>query len=355
MDIPKRSLGARISTRLSDLTVVAVRKPNMCRRVQAVACLLSTGLTLLVTARVAVADPPAEPDAAVPEVLKSADGRCSLGATALFGIATAGDVRPLACLAVLQAGDERQCWTLVDTARVRPFADAWRDWVTDEKPIQSDPLEVEAYAQTLILAHTTATKALEKHARADLTFVQLFREPAKYRGEVVRIGGRMKRIRRYDDPPERARQAGISHIYEGWLFNDDFGANPVCCVFTDLPEGLRVAETMEEKVDFVGYFFKRYRYKAGDTPKPNQWRDAPLIIGRVASVSPMRNASTTDDWGRTLAPIFLSLIGGTAAFVVLLTLWLRRGDDRARRRLTDVTRRQFEPRAESGTDSDPQG
>jgi hypothetical protein len=251
----------------------------------------------------------------------------------------------------LGAGDERQYWTVVDTSRVRPFPDAWRDWVTDEKPIQSDALEVEAYAQTLVLAHTTDTAALEKAARSDLTFVQLFHEPARYRGEIVRIKGRLKRVRRYNDPPEKARQAGVSHVYEGWLFNDDFGANPVCCVFTDLPEGLRVAETMEERVEFVGYFFKRYRYKAGDTPKPNQWRDAPLLIGRFASVTPVRDGATSENWGRSLGSIFFALIGGSAAGVVLLTLWLRRGDDRVRRKLTDVTRRPFEPYADSGGDS----
>jgi hypothetical protein len=108
---------------------------------------------------------------------------------------------------------------------------------------------------------------------------------------------------------------------------------------------------MEERVEFVGYFFKRYRYKAGDTPKPNQWRDAPLLIGRVASVTPIRDDTISENWGQSLAPIFFALIAGSAAFVVLLTLWLRRGDDRVRRRLTDVTRRPFEPHANSGGDS----
>jgi hypothetical protein len=309
---------------------------------------LGVALAVLLPAMGASAEPPGQGDpAAMPEAKVSADGRCSMGATVLIGLASGGTARPLVCLAVLRAGDEKECWSLVDTSRVRPFADAWRDWVTDEKPIQSDPLEVEAYARTLILAHWTDAAALDKAARRDLTYVQLFREAAKYRGQIVRISGRMKRIRRYDDPPELARQAGISHIYEGWLFNDDFGVNPVCCIFTDLPDGLRVAEKMEEHVDFAGYFFKRYRYKAGDTPKPNQWRDAPLLIGRVVAVLP-RAARASDEWGRPLLALFLSLVGGTVAFVVLLTLWLRRGDDRVHRRLKVVTQRPFEHIEDAG-------
>ncbi len=224
--------------------------------------------------------------------------------------------------------------------------------MTDEKPILDDPNEADAYAQTLALAHWTDTAALDKAARRDLTYVQLFREPAAYRGQIVRIAGRMKRIRRYDDPLEKARLAGVAHIYEGWLFNDDFGANPVCCVFTDLPDGLRVSEKMEERVEFAGYFFKRYRYKAADTTGPNQWRDAPLLIGRVVAVLP-HAPDTAADWGRPLLPVFLALVGGTIAFVVVLSVWLNRGDHHVRRRLTAVTPRTFELPPESTTEAPP--
>jgi hypothetical protein len=303
-----------------------------------------TSLLVLTTALLVVSATSSDAGEPAPQSDSPAafDARCSLGVAALFGLAAEGSARPLACLAVLRAGDETACWSLVDTSIVRPFPDAWRDWITDEKPIQSDALEVDAYAGALALAHWTDAAALDKAARGDLTFVQLFREPAKYRGQIVRISGRMKRIRRYDDPPEKARRAGIAHVYEGWLFNDDFGINPVCCVFTDLPDGLRVAEKMEERVEFAGYLFKRYRYKAGDTPKPNQWRDAPLLIGRVVAVLPARTTGEPRGWDRSLAPLFLSLVGGTIVVVVLLTLWLRRGDDRVRRRVTAVTHRPFD-------------
>jgi hypothetical protein len=303
-------------------------------------------LIVLLSAVAASAQQPAEPPPPeaqnVPPVMATADGRCSLGAAALFGLAAGGQPRALPCLAVLRVGEERLCWTLVDTSQVRPFPDAWRDWVHDNAPIRDDPLEVDAYARTLLLAHWTDAAALDKAARRDLTFVQLFREPAKYRGQLVRIGGRLKRVRRYDDPPQAAREGGVGHLYEGWLFNDDFGANPVCCVFTDLPDGLRVAETMEERVEFAGYYFKRYRYKAGDTPGANQWREAPLLVGRFVSVSPHASAAP-EDWGRPLLPLFLSLVGGTLAFVIVLTLWLRRSDDRVRRRLAAAVRQPFDP------------
>jgi hypothetical protein len=293
-------------------------------------------LAVLLQIRVAAAEPPRQqpPDdpPAMLEAQATADGRCSLGASALFGLATGADARPLACLAVLQAGDELNCWTLVDTSRFRPFPNAWLDWITDGKPILADRLEADAFARTLVLAQWTDTAVLDKAGRRDLTYVQLFRETPKYRGQVVRLEGRMKRIRRDDEPPEKAREAGVSHLYEGWMFNDDFGVNPVCCLFTDLPDGLRVSEKMEERVEFAGYLFKRYRYKAVDTPKAGQWREAPLLIGRVVAVFP-RATDTSNEWSWLLLSAFLAVIGGTVVFVVLLTLWLRRDDARVRRRL----------------------
>jgi hypothetical protein len=309
---------------------------------------LATAVAALLLAAGASAEPPADrppiDPGALPEELFGSDARCSLGATALFGLSIGDAARPLAALAVLRAGDESLCWSLLDTSQVRPFPDAWRSWVTDGKPILADPQEADAYARTLILAHWTDAPALDKAARRDLTYVQLFHEADKYRGQIVHLSGRMKRIRRYDDPPETARKAGVSHIYEGWLFNGDFGEKPVCCVFTDLPAGLRVSEKMEERVEFAGYFFKRYRYKAGDTPKANQWRDAPLLVGRVVAVLP-HEAATSVDWSWLLAG-FLTLVGGTIAFVVFLTWWLRRGDERVRRRLAGVAPRPFDPNSE---------
>lgn len=294
--------------------------------------------------------------------MSNADGRCALGAATLFGGAAGGGGGSLpTALAVLRAGEEAFCWTLVDTSQARPFPTAWLDWVRDEKPILANTLEADAYAQTVAMAHWTDSKAFEQAARHDLSYLQLFRQPEKYRGQIVRINGRMKRVRKdeiadpraepgrtVDAAMDKARQAGVRYLYEGWLFNDDFGPNPVCCVFSELPEGLPVAERMEVSVGFAGYFFKRYRYKAGDTPGANQFRDAPLLVGKVVQVSAKAAAEEDEAWGKPLLPLFLSLLGGSVAFVVFLTLWFRRDDSRVRRRLATVAPATFEspPEAE---------
>src|SRR5581483_3820079 len=100
---------------------------------------------------------------------------------------------------------------------------------------------------------------------------------------VVRIEGRLRRVWRFD-PMRMEEQAGVKNIYEAWLYNDKYGEpNPACLICTTLPEGIQVSEDVkgEVPVAFVGYFFKRYRYKAADARKPTEFRDVPLLIGHI--------------------------------------------------------------------------
>src|SRR5206468_719352 len=100
-------------------------------------------------------------------------------------------------------------------------------------------------------------------------------EAAKYRGEVVRIEGRLKRVR--DLGPTPALEAdGIKHLYEGWVFSESYREYSHCVLFTELPPDVPVAEQLDKRVSLEGYFFKVYRFRAGDSV-----RKAPLLIGRT--------------------------------------------------------------------------
>jgi hypothetical protein len=168
-----------------------------------------------------------------------------------------------------------------------------------------------------------------------VTFAHLFEEPEKYRGEVIHVDGRLRRVRRFDAPRFIEEALGIKVLYEGWLFEPDvYGANPRCVIFTNLPLGIAVGEDTDHRVAFDGYFFKRYRYKAGDG-----WRDAPLFIAPTLTVlsSPARVSSSPFSAG-TLATSFVGLIVATAAAAVALGWWYRRGDHIVRARLRLGTR-----------------
>jgi hypothetical protein len=274
-------------------------------------------------------------------IFSTKPGRIHVGASSLyltgFGPST---TTPLMELVVLQAGEHRDCWHLIDTDKLRPFP---RYFLTpgiirDRDDIHNGTPEVEAFWQVLVQAHFTSTQAFAKAARRDVTYVHLFNEPEIYRGEVVHLSGRLLRLRQFKAPDE-ARAAGVAHLYEAWIMTDQNGENPICFAFTDLPAGLKVDNERKynDPVGCDGYFYKRFRYKAADSKKPNEFRDAPLLIGHSLTGRFSRQAQSVPDedevWGHNLIWVFLSVIGGTLVGVIVVTVWFRYHDRRVRRRI----------------------
>jgi hypothetical protein len=296
----------------------------------------------------------AHPDAQVWSLrgaFSSRPGRIQAGASSLF-LAGFGPNAGLTELAMLQAGDARDCWTLINTDELRPFPQFFlkQGLIRDRKDISNGDLEIGAYCQILALAHFTSAKAFAKAARHDVTYAHLFNEPEHYRGQVVHVTGRLVRLRRFD-PPDEARGAGVGDLYEGWIMTDRYGENPACVVFTDLPAGLKIGDDRRRSIEgvrFDGYFYKRYRYKAYDSKKHNEFRDAPLLIGHTLS-GPFGPAAVAeeapDDWGKNLMWAFLSVVGGALVGVIGLTCWFRYHDRRVRRRLSASRDTDFVPPA----------
>jgi hypothetical protein len=206
------------------------------------------------------------------------------------------------------------------------FPSAWSDPQAD--------LENQAYSYVLYVASKTSLPAFAKSAKDNngLTYVHLFNEPSKYRGEVVHVEGRLKRLLKIDSPAD-ARQAGVENLYEGWMFSDLYGANPTCLLFTELPPGVKPGETVEYRIAFDGYFFKRYRYKAADNYKANEFRDAPLLIGKSFVLTEPIAVAAEAGWAESLVPVFVALLGGTLALIAGTTWWFRRSDKQVRSRL----------------------
>jgi hypothetical protein len=166
-------------------------------------------------------------------------------------------------------------------------------------------------------------------------------DPNDYRGDVVHVEGRLKRVRRFNPP---IATDNIRDLYEGWMFVRERGADPVCLLFTELPEGLSVADKMEAKVAFDGYFFKRYRFKTADSG-PNQAREAPLLIGRSLILLGTPVVSTKDSSDGDSSAILIGFLGMVAMTVTLalgLTWWFRRSDRHVRARLAGAISRDFQ-------------
>lgn len=261
--------------------------------------------------------------------------RVSLAAATLVSNATAS---PLTKLATLKYGEQLDCWTMLDTDRFRALPPEWLAAVTDGPGISVGGLEAEMYARVLVRAYYTSPRAFAKAARRDVTYTHVMTEPERYRGTVVRVEGRLLRINRYAPPPE-AEAAGLSELYEAWVFNEQLGANPYCLVFSAWPKGLSTDLLGQPKIQqpirvaFDGFFFKSYNYKSKD--RSGTRRDAPLVVGHTLIVeSTGDEAPPSSSTGfYLLLYLFVGVVISLIFGIFGLTYWYRQSDRRLQKRL----------------------
>jgi hypothetical protein len=259
---------------------------------------------------------------------------------ALTAAAAVGQGHPLATTAVLTTNPPGE------DVGLRPPADAAAQaappidaeilaGIEDKAPVrgaEENLFESQAYNYILVQANRLSPSAFARSARRDVTFAHLFEEPGVYRGQVIHIEGQLRRLRKFN-APRLAANEGVKTIYEAWIFDAVHTRNAYCVILTELPPGLKPAERMDRYVAFDGYFFKRYRYEAGDG-----WRDAPLLIGRTLTLQHAPPLPESD-WSlyKMFLPVFLSSLSAMVVLGVVLTWWFRRGDRRVRASLARAT------------------
>jgi len=118
------------------------------------------------------------------------------------------------------------------------------------------------------------------------TFVDLFKNPERYRGKLVTLRGYLHRLETYK---ASKNDSGIETQHEAWLFTDKAQSNPAVIVCTSIPERLSSGPNQGELIENVtvtGYFFKLYGYTARDTH-----RIAPLLLAQKIEWQPNREAA----------------------------------------------------------------
>lgn len=289
-------------------------------------------------------------------VMSTRNGRTLVGAATLLLTGSSNTPAGLfaPALGLLRAGEVQRCWTLIDTSVARRIPKRLLSWIEDNKAIAVGAWEAVAYSRILSMAHYTEDRAFIRAARDDLTLGHLMNEPAKYRGQVVPFEGRVRRLRRYDPPPEAAAE-GVNDLYEAWIFSELYGPRPFCVVFTNKPAGLKLGEKTDQRVKGAGYFYKRYRYTAG-VDGQGQTREAPLLIAHTVTLLPGGEPPpSTTDWVRDLLPVFLGLVAATVGVVFALAWWFRRSDRRIRQRLLTARGESFVDPSANGQAGPPSG
>lgn len=147
--------------------------------------------------------------------------------------------------------------------------------VTDKAALVES--EMPAYWRLMRWALAEPLAALEKRALNKVIFTQLYEDPDRYRGRLVRLRLHIIRILDYEAPQNGA---GVKNAYEIWAWTDDSLSYPYVVVVPEIPPWFKTGDKIREEAVFVGYFLKTMKYDAF-----NKVRYAPLLIGRLRPLS----------------------------------------------------------------------
>ena len=182
--------------------------------------------------------------------------------------------------------------------------------IRDDQPFRRS--EQAAWFQFLDKLRSTDEAALASRSIGPTTLIQLFRQPAEYRGELVTIRGILRRCEEVTAPKN---DLDFTSYYQTWVFPDDNPSNPIVVYCLTLPQGFPSGMELAERVELVGFFFKRWSYAAQDTV-----RLAPVVLAKGLAWTPaLRKPAPTQ-------PISLPLLVAAAAVIaaaVVLASWWR--------------------------------
>ncbi len=193
--------------------------------------------------------------------------------------------------------------------------------VVNKAPLK--PREMLLYWQLMEWACTQKTRDLEKRAITDASFSQVWEEPQKYQGKVLKLRMHVRRVLQYDTPRNDdgtpSNELGLQKIYEMWGWTEDSKSFPYVVVFPEKPEGLKTGPDVSGEVVFAGYFLKIMEYEDFEGKK----RGAPLLVGRARLVGPVSSKPAPSDTGLYIT-IAIVLLLGAAAFYAYTTFQARR-------------------------------
>ena len=144
----------------------------------------------------------------------------------------------------------------------------------DKTPLKRE--EMVPYWRVVRWAQHESFQSLERRAKHDVSFADIYQRPAKYRGKLLRLQGHLRQTVSHDDIDSHAAP-DVKRIYELRAWNSDSQPYSYILVTTKLPRGMPEGPKVAEEITFVGYFLKLMAYEDHE----GKHRATPLLIGRV--------------------------------------------------------------------------
>lgn len=145
--------------------------------------------------------------------------------------------------------------------------------VSDNQPIAKE--DMAAYYRLFRWMRQQTYKQLAAKAIKDPRFGEIFTRPEKFRGKLVELDLRYRRVLLYDDL-EKENPADLEKIWEIVGYNDSSGHNFYMCITDEVPPKMPVGPKATGEGRFVGYFLKLMKYEDGQ----GKMRAVPVFIGK---------------------------------------------------------------------------
>jgi len=205
-----------------------------------------------------------------------------------------------------------QPWQMADPQDEGALTEEDLAAIRDDEPFRK--AEHPAWFKLFGVLQTEDQVSLDERSIGPVTFIQLYRQPKEYRGELVELRGTLRRSEPLPAPPN---DHGIESYYRTWVFPDDNPSNPIVVYTLSVPDGFPSGMTLVEKVELQGFFFKRWPYVATDAI-----RTAPVVLASELDWIAMPEAESP-------APplsigAMLGLATAFAALVVIVVWWRTR-------------------------------
>ena len=195
-----------------------------------------------------------------------------------------------------------------------------RDAATEEfqaltdRTLEMHPEEMNAYWRLFSWVQGQTPAGLRKRAIKDVVMNDFVQSADDFRGKLVALDLNVRRVLRYPAPKNRL---GIKNVYEVTGFTTESQAWLYIGLTADLPKGMPIGSSVEERATFYGYFLKlQGYYRAGAKPDERPLA-APLLIGRMV----WHSAAAAQAQGESFSQVFWVAIGG-AALAVVGGVWL---------------------------------
>lgn len=169
--------------------------------------------------------------------------------------------------------------------------------------------DMAAYRVLIEKAERATPAELDARSRRDVLSIQIWEQPAHYRGVPIHILGTVLRVLTYE-----SKLCASGRLYEAWMVTSDSQRNPYVCVFEDAPAGFPIGDNLSERVVFNGYFLKLMKYQSG---KDLGFYVSPLLVGRIGWAG-----GTAVKPAPSVSPYTWMAVAVAVMFVVSFARWM---------------------------------